>query len=166
DLPPSDGRSGSDQGKIKILLGVGFGCLGLCLLSAVALWVLGSRGIASIEESHSRLALTSSLSRILTACTTDPSGAGAENLFHPSVAQRYQPIICTVTAETLEAFGDHQRSQIVPGDDGRAVELGISSDSCFLATSGAAKIIGCQIDDSTEAVSLQLIHLESPTEVR
>ncbi len=133
---------------------------------------LGQQLGNSIAANMNRISVSMKLSGVQTSCQSDPSGAGAMQHFHPSVAGQYQAVACQVGQPLIDAIGrgcsDGQRpcsnAAVLAGtpDASKATNLGLDASKCYSYTSGSAKVIGCS-DDATG--QFQLIHLENPTGV-
>ncbi len=159
---------------------MGIGCLIASILGCVGGWYfckmkteeameqLGGLegGFEQLGAEINRLSAVAQLGSIRVSCQTDPSGAGATQSFHPTVAARYQGEACKVNDKTIEAFGRNCTSGQRPcseaamlsmtGDTGYANAVGADPASCFSYTSGTAKLIGCQA-----ATGFQIVHIEN-----
>ena len=126
---------------------------------------LGNQFAASMN----RISVSMKLSAIKMGCSTDPSGAQSMQGFHPSVAGQYQAVACQVNDAFIEAVGrgcdegQHPCSSasVLAGtpDASRATNLGLDPSKCYAYTSGTAKVIGCNNEQTQQ---FQLIHLENP----
>jgi len=133
---------------------------------------LGQQLGNSFAANMNRISVSMKLSAIRTSCSADPSGSGAMQHFHPSVAGQYQAVACQVDQPLVDAIGrgcsDGQRpcseAAVLAGsaDASRATNLGLDPSKCYSYVSGSAKVIGCRDEASNQ---FQLIHLENPTGV-
>ncbi len=177
---PSGGPGGPSNGnsKTKLWLGIGLGCLLTTILGCVGGWYyckskaeeiseeFAEVGNGSLGAELNRISLGFTLGAMKASCSTDPSGAGTSNFFHPQVAAQYRAAACQTTDQTLEAFarsctsGQHPCSEAAvaagTADESRATALGLDAQQCYVYTSGGAKVVACQMSDS-----LKLVHIES-----
>lgn len=120
---------------------------------------------SAAQHEKARGDLSMELTGIEFGCATDPTGESALVSFHPKIADRYREVACEVTADTINAFGDEKRSTVASLDDSalsaKATELSLDPKSCFLFTSGRAKIVTCANGEVT-----QIVHLENPRSVQ
>ncbi|MBO6934039.1 MAG: DUF4190 domain-containing protein [Deltaproteobacteria bacterium] len=133
---------------------------------------LGQQLGQSLAANMNRISVSMKLSAIKMSCTSDPSGAGAMQQFHPSVAGQYQAVACQVDQPLVDAIGrgcsDGVRpcseAAVVAGtaDASRVTALGLDANQCYSYVSGTAKVIGCRDAASNQ---FQLVHLENPTGV-
>jgi hypothetical protein len=159
--------------KSKLPLILGGCCLVLLLISCViGIWmymtaqeVADQIGGSSFEAEMNRISLSVSLDGIIQTCAGDPSGASTAAYFHPNVAATYTGLVCTATPDTIAAFSDANRSTAAnlagSPDEFHATAQGIDAGSCFLYTSGTAKIIGC-----TQVDGFKLLHIENLNQVQ
>jgi hypothetical protein len=111
-----------------------------------------------------RISLSVTLDGIIASCGTDPSGASAAAYFNPNVAASYSGLACMANADTVAAFSDANRSTAGnlagSADEALATAQGLDPSSCFVYTSGAAKVIGC-----SQADGFKLLHVEALDQV-
>lgn len=161
-------------------VGIGAGCLLLCVIACVGSWYWCKskaegfvEGAGEMVGELNRISLSMSLSAVKLSCTGDPSGAGAAAHFHQSAFAAYQGVACQVTDQTLAAIRNsctpgngatpqtpcsNVTSATAAGDAGRAAGVGVDASSCFSYTSGTMRIVACNI----EGQGLKIIHLENP----
>ncbi|MEM1415032.1 MAG: hypothetical protein AAGH15_09040, partial [Myxococcota bacterium] len=123
-------------------------------------------GLQQLGAEVNRLSVMAQLSTIRMSCQTDPSGAGAAQAFHPTVAARYQGEVCKMTQQTVDAFSRNcqngqqpcSNAALVAGsvDVQYAEAVGADANACYSYTSGTAKVVGCQA-----ATGFQLVHIEN-----
>ncbi|MDH5492490.1 MAG: hypothetical protein OEY14_11120, partial [Myxococcales bacterium] len=145
---------------------VGIGCLVAVVLGCIVWGVACKMCASAVGDGAQRIGLSMKLTGIQFSCAADPSGQTAANQnFHPQAAASYAPIVCQVTDQTQSAFSDINRSSAEnlsdTPDAGRATALGLDPDSCTLYTSGAARIVVCNVNND-----LQFIHMENPGAVQ
>ncbi len=126
---------------------------------------VASEAGSSFEAEMNRISLSVTLDGIISACGADPSGNAAAAYFNPAVAASYGPLACQANADTVAAFSDANRStaNALAGspDEGLATAQGLDPNSCFVYTSGAAKVIGCSGADG-----FKLLHVEALDQVQ
>lgn len=125
----------------------------------------GNTGLGGFGAELSRMSLAMNLAGIKMSCAGDPSGAGAVNYLHPSVAATLQPQACQITDQAVEAFGRNCSSGQTPcsaaasltgtPDAAMATNLGLDTNRCYSYTSGQAKLIGCNTDAGFKLISIQ-----------
>jgi hypothetical protein len=142
------------------------GCMAWAMIAAPSAGEYGSVGSgSSLMAEANRIPLSFALSGIKLSCLGDPSGAGAANYFHDAAFGSLQAQACQVTDDTANAFGDANRSQAQglsgTADESRATAFGVDASQCTLFTSGAAKIIGCTVNDD-----FRIVHMENVASVQ
>ncbi len=133
---------------------------------------LGQPNDNGFAANASRISVRMKLFAIQSSCAADPSGAGAMQQFHPSIANRYQDVACQVDQPLFDAVGRgcaegrHPCSAVTllagTSDASRATDLGLDPTHCYVHTSGTAKVISCRNETTNQ---FQLIHLENPAGV-
>lgn len=165
--PPKKSKKGLIFGLLGCLFLLLIGCIVGGYLACKAAEEGAQQMGSSVGAELNRIPLTFTLGGIQMSCTGDPSGASAVTYFHPSVASQYQSQACQITNTTVEAFNDANRSQaqMLNGteDEGHATALGLDPTQCTRFTSGAAKIIACNISD---AEGFKIIYMENPGSVQ
>ena len=166
--PPAGPPPGSGS-NAKLWIGIGVGCLLLGILGCVGGWfyckMKAEEAVEGMGAELTRISLTFTLSGVKLSCTSDPSGAGTNNYFHPQVAGQYGAAACQVSDQTIDAFGRScttgQRpcsdalSAVGSADESRVTGLGLDATQCYVYTSGTAKIVGCALD-----TGFKLVHVE------
>jgi len=153
------------KSKLPMILG---GCCLLILIAScgVGIWMYFAAQNAaeelggSFEAEMNRISLSVTLDGIMQTCAGDPTGAAASSFFNAGVAGTYSGLACTTNADTVAAFSDASRSTASnlagSADEFHAIAQGIDANTCFVFTSGSAKVIGCsQVD------GFKLLHIES-----
>ncbi|NNE19360.1 MAG: hypothetical protein HKN10_12870 [Myxococcales bacterium] len=156
----------------SIGLWVGFGCLGVLVLSCCLLtfWVqsYGMQFILDRGEGTkmwtSRLVLVGALEGTRKTCTDGVISEDALPWFHPNMPSETRNLACSLDAEMLQALTAPERSTTVPiGNTDRATlasELGMDPTLCFVHGTEDLSAIGCfDTDGSSGAIPYQIIDL-------
>lgn len=159
------------KSKVPMIIG------GCCLILVIISCIFGGYSIYAGKQAAegaggafaaelNRVTLQMSLDTIVASCAGDPTGNAAAAQFHPAVGGTYAAVACQVSANTVAAFADGTRSDasVLAGtdDEFHAVAQSLDPSSCYLYTSGAAKVVACQTPEG----SFQLLHLENPGSVQ
>jgi len=156
----------------NIGLWVGFGCLGVLLLSCCLLtfWVqaYGMRFILGRGEGTqmwiSRVVLVGALEGTRKTCTNGVISEDALPWFHPNMPSETRNLACSLDEATLQALALPERSTTVPiGQTDRAArasDLGMDPTLCFWHRTEGLSAVGCfDTEGSTAAIPYRITDL-------